>query len=391
MTLNVEKDNESKDSELISQHKRVSFRKISSSVKTLMSIPQHEVKEKKIISKPTPTKPDTPVKQSSIKEETLSTRSTKKPIAGTTTIRISDPTESRIVNNHEFLGWSTHAFDDVQVRSYGYLKTKKKIPAPGSLYEVVNVEIFDSSFIEFDMATKVVLPKVNFDDDGEIRWKSPDTFVVSLAIPTEEPSFTRSTEDGYGFSVAIYYRMRKETREMLKRITTPGYNHFNDDAEADVDEQKRLVNGVRLWEEWCQKAPTEADWQARFKLVPNVLNPNELGLPSWIGKYCGKPVLIKRKGKTGFLSTHPESNAFEFDISLHPFPYLAKKALAYLKENMFKKSLVSLSYVIEARSNNELPEVLIGDPVKIHYPDPKYVINADDFFAGTAPKPFKID
>ena len=322
----------------------------------------------------------------------VNTFGSKKPVAGTTTIRLSDPTDSNVVNDHTFISWIPHSPQDVQVRSHGYMKTKKKIPSPSSLYEVTNMEVFDSYMRVSEVATKVVIPTVNFDDGGEERrWKSPDTFIVSLALPTEEPSFTKPTEDGFGFTTTIYYKMKKETREILKRITAPDYNPANDDTEANVDVQKRVVNGVRLWEEWCQKAPTDADWQARFKLIPNVLNPVEVGLPSWIAKYCGKPVLIKRKGKTGFLSTHSELNAFEFDISLHVFPYLAKKAMAYIRSSVCKKALISLSYVVEARSDDELPEIVIGDPVKILYPDPDLFINANDFFSGTAPKSLKLD
>lgn len=325
----------------------------------------------------------------------VSFANSKKPIAGTTTKRIIEESESHLVNGHKFAAWSSHPPQDVQVRSHGYLKTKKKIPSPNSLYEVFNVEIFDSDKRVPEMVSKVTLPKIDFDDDdinGEVRWKAPDIFVTSLAIPTEEPSFTRSTDDGYGLNVTIYYKMKKETRDILKRITAPGYNHANDSSEADIDVQKRLTNGVRLWEEWCKKAPTDSDWQARFKFIPNVLNPAEAGLPSWISKYCGKPVLIKRKGKTGFLSVHPEINALEFDISLHVFPYLTKKAMAYLNANVFKKSIISFSYVVESRSDDELPEILIGDAVKLHRPNPIVdAIKADDFFAGTAPKSIKTD
>ena len=122
--------------------------------------------------------------------------------------------------------------------------------------------------------------------------------------------------------------------------------------------------------------------QARFKFIPNVHNPKEIGLPSYIAKYCGKPVLIKRANVTGFLSSYPHLNAMEFDISLHPFPYLAKKAMAYLKTSVFPKAIVSLSYVIEGRSDEELPEVLIGDALKLLYPDPALLDQCRDFVAG---------
>jgi hypothetical protein len=113
-----------------------------------------------------------------------------------------------------------------------------------------------------------------------------------------------------------------------------------------------------------------------------------VGLPSYISKYCGKPVLIKRVNVTGFLSNHPELNAMEFDITLHPFPYLAKKAMSYLYDNIFAKAVISLSYVIEGRDDDELPEALVGDGVKLLRPDPELTVKALNLFDGTSKRSF---
>jgi len=108
-------------------------------------------------------------------------------------------------------------------------------------------------------------------------------------------------------------------------------------------------------------------------------------MPGYILKYNGKPVLIKRAGVTGFLFDHPELNAMGFDISLHPFPYLAKQATAYMAETYFKKMIASFAFVIEGRSDDELPEVLIGQGAQICYPDPALAIKAGDWFTGQSP------
>jgi len=64
---------------------------------------------------------------------------------------------------------------------------------------------------------KVELPKIEFEGDvGERTWKSPDIFVISLAVPIEEPSLTSPTTDGEGLSVTTYYKMKKETRDTTK-------------------------------------------------------------------------------------------------------------------------------------------------------------------------------
>ena len=63
-----------------------------------------------------------------------------------------------------FAGWKTVS-GDLQVRSYGYLTTKAKISSPGQLYELVQMDIFESPTRYPDMATRVKLPNVHFDGE----------------------------------------------------------------------------------------------------------------------------------------------------------------------------------------------------------------------------------
>lgn len=310
-----------------------------------------------------------------------------KPIAGSTTAYVKDSPGHAEINGNQFVTWDVLPLDDVQVRSHGYLKTKEKMPSPASLYEIIGCDFLSSGMRLADAATKVKLPKIDFesDDDSERTWKSPDVFVVSLAVPTEEPSFSRPASDGVGLNLTVYYIMKEETRKVLRQIMAPDYNPSELETETEKSEseiQRSTLNAIKLWENWCTNAPTDEKMQARFKFIPNVHNPKEIGLPSYIAKYCGKPVLIKRANVTGFLSTHPHLNAMEFGISLHPFPYLAKKAMAYVKTNVLPKAIISVSFVIEGRSDDELPEVLIGDGVRTKYPDLELSCECNDFLAG---------
>jgi hypothetical protein len=238
------------------------------------------------------------------------------------------------------------------VRSHGYLETKAKIPSPGQLYECVQVDIFESPQRYPDMGSRVKLPGVDFMDSSTKKtWRAPDIFIVSIALPTDPPKFGRSTSDGGGYTITVYFRMLEETRAILRRVTADGY----DPSEEQVaDPQKSKVNAVRLLEEWCRRAPTDPKYQARFKVVPNAHNLDEIGMPNWIAKYNGKPFLVKRAGQTGFLFCHPEFSCMEFDVSLHPFPYLAKQAICFMKESYFKRILVSFGFCIEGRSDDEV-------------------------------------
>ena len=309
-----------------------------------------------------------------------------KPVAGTTTVKIKETTDTPSVGDQIFGGWRTPDGENLAVRSHGYLLTKEKVPSPGELYECVNVDIFESPQRYPDMAKRVTLPQVKFlgDDAGPKTWHSPDIFIVSVALPTDSPKM-RSSNDGGGYTITMYFKMRQETRDILRRVTAENYDPLTEPEPEDM--QKSKVNAVKLFEAWCHRAPTDPAFQSRFKLVPNAQNLKEIGMPSWISKYNGKPVLIKRPGQTGFLFSHPELSCVEFDISLHPFPYLAKQAICYMKNEFFKKVVVTFGFVIEGRADDELPECLIG-LMQLCYPDPIYAIQAADFFSGKSPRSF---
>ena len=313
--------------------------------------------------------------------------SAKKPSAGQTTMRIANPTDLPVSSEgHVFAGWRLADPAIMAIRSHGYKATKKKVPSPGNLYQCAKVDIFEARSRYPDMASRVNLPQVSFANDPTPKtWNAPDTFVVSIAIPTDPPKLYSSSENGGGYTVTMYFTMTQETRDILKRVTADGYNPSSERTE---DVQKSKVNAVRLFEEWCRRAPTDDSWMARFKVVPNAQNLKEIGLPSWISKYNGKPFLIKRPGQTGFLFRHPETSTFEFDISLHPFPYLAKQGICYMKESYFKKVLVTFGFLIEGRADDELPECLIG-LMQLCYPDPVHAVQGEDFLAGNTIVSFK--
>jgi hypothetical protein len=306
------------------------------------------------------------------------------PKAGCSAIQLQEPTDPpRNEKGEYFAGWRPMSGEILQVRSHGYSVTKAKVSSPGELYDCVAVDVFESPTRYPDMAPRVQLPeRLSGPDDGPKTWRSPDIFIISIALPTDPPKMGRSSSDGGGYTVTMYYRMKPETREILRRVTADGYDPS---TEKVGDPQKSKVNAVRLLEEWIRRSPNDPAFQARFKVVPNAHNLREIGMPSWISKYNGKPFLIKRAGVTGFLHVHPELSCVEFDISLHPFPYLAKQAICFMKESYFKRILVTFGFVIEGRSDDELPECLIG-LMQLCYPDPAYAIQAENFFNGTAPR-----
>lgn len=303
------------------------------------------------------------------------------PVAGSTTMRIENAMDVPVnKDGHVFAGWRYANPHMMKIRSHNYKKDKIKVPSPGDLYECVCLDIFESRNRMPDMASRVKLPKCEWNDNSPKTWNAPDIFVVSISIPTDPPSLYNSSDDGGGYTVTAYFKMRPETRELLKKVTADGYNPKSDLGEG-VDINKTKINAVRLLDEWCRRAPTDDAFCARFKVLPNAQNLKEIGLPAWISKYNGKPFLIKRPGQTGFIYRHPDKSCVEFDISLHPFPYLAKQGINFMKDTYFKKILVTFGFLIEGRAEDELPECLIG-LMQLCYPDPVHALQGEDLMAG---------
>jgi len=247
----------------------------------------------------------------------------------------------------------------------------------------VKADVFESQKRYPDMASRVRLPKVKFDDEDVHQhktWVAPDMFVITVALPTD-PKNKDEKHDGPGYTVTMYYAMQQETRDILRRITSGSF----DPETEDIPDNKSKVNAVRLLEKWCREAPTDDNMMTRFKVIPRAENLEEIGLPAWISKFNGKPFLVKRPGTTGFLYSHPKRSCMEFDVSLHPFPFLAKKAICFMKDSCFKNTIATFAFCLEGRDEDELPECLLG-AFQLCYPDPVHAIQGEDLFAGKVQK-----
>lgn len=195
-----------------------------------------------------------------------------KPLAGTTTVKLKNPTDPPAnAKGQLFAGWRCPSADILHVRSVGYSSLKKKQASPGELYDCTQVEVFESPSRYPDMAPRVKLPKIDFKDEGPKTWRTPDIFVISIALPTDPPKLGRSSSDGGGYTVTMYFTMRQETRDILRRVTAEGYDPSK---EKPDDPTKSKVNAVRLLEEWCRRAPNDPGWFSRFKGTSKFLNPS---------------------------------------------------------------------------------------------------------------------
>jgi len=315
----------------------------------------------------------------------LSCKNQPKPLAGSTTIQLQNPMDE----HDDVVGWVASPSTAMDIRGRNYLKDRIKIPSPASLYELVEVDAVDSEKVFLDVGQKYDLSEINKSqiisqnqkqskssvrDNGtriqaEKTWLAPNVLVISFALPIVAPKIGKKTSER-GYIVTGYYQMREETRDILKIITNPKYN----DAEKlkqlglliNKDKaQSERINAVRLWEKFCKTAPNDPEMQKRLKFIPRGDNLREIGVASWICKYNGKPMLIKRPGVTSFIFSHSKGDRMEIDINMHPLPFMFKQAMNTLNVSYFHQLFMTFGFIIEGREEDELPEVLLGNPLQL--------------------------
>jgi hypothetical protein len=272
----------------------------------------------------------------------------------------------------------------INLRGDDYLKSKKKVPSMTSLYELVELDAFDSDEHITDVGQKFQLPCHDFGASG--NWSAPDTLIISFALPTTAPKLARSSSDGKGYIVCGYFRIRSEVRKVLEIISNPHHNAVECQRQINTlfpdTKERSIINAIKLWEKWCRTSASDPEMQKRLKFIPRGENLEELGVPSWICRYNGKPMLIKRPGETSFIFSHPDEKILEIDVNLHPLPFMFKQAMTYLKDHYFARMLMTFGFVIEGREDHELPEVLLGNPIQLPFNNPDAVMKADALFSG---------
>jgi hypothetical protein len=101
-------------------------------------------------------------------------------------------------------------------------------------------------------------------------------------------------------------------------------------------------------------------FKGRFKVIITGKNLEQFGLPSFITSYNAKPVLIRNTGSLIRSVNVSSGIAYaEFDINVHRFAAVPKKALSTLLDR-FDKMFIDVGFCIESREDAEMPETILG-------------------------------
>ena len=98
-------------------------------------------------------------------------KATPKPKAGSTSVKLKNASDFAVdKDGNPLAGWREVDPSTIQVRGTGYSslwKKKSKVNSPGDLYRCVKADVFESQRRYPDMASRVRLPRIKFDDEDE--------------------------------------------------------------------------------------------------------------------------------------------------------------------------------------------------------------------------------
>ncbi|CAN0010309.1 unnamed protein product [Ectocarpus sp. 12 AP-2014] len=116
-----------------------------------------------------------------------------------------------------------------------------------------------------------------------------------------------------------------------------------------------VPESVRLLVEWMRRAQDDGNFRGRFKAIGDIVNMDEVGLPSIARRFSGKPILLY--GKESSMVKGP--GYVELDLNAHAFSYIGRKGL-YVTLEKWKRAVFRIGFLLEGRTDEEQPEHILG-------------------------------
>jgi len=187
-----------------------------------------------------------------------------------------------------------------------YDKSKQKAPSDESLYQPVHCFAFRSerrtSLIDsLPVPHDIAFPGGNIPDLLDER--VPHLFVVQYQIPTEQPKLMKSSHDGKGGQIALYF-------VPSKRFCLESNALFQNDQNSNL----QCSNAAKLFTEWCGQCDVSKTWKSRFKCIAKVRHVDS-DSGSFLNRFNGKPMLVKETSSARRYVTNEGIRIIEYTVN----------------------------------------------------------------------------
>eukprot|EP00747_Dinoflagellata_sp_TGD_P182249 gnl/TRDRNA2_/TRDRNA2_36431_c0_seq1.p1 gnl/TRDRNA2_/TRDRNA2_36431_c0~~gnl/TRDRNA2_/TRDRNA2_36431_c0_seq1.p1 ORF type:complete len:395 (+),score=65.28 gnl/TRDRNA2_/TRDRNA2_36431_c0_seq1:88-1272(+) len=223
------------------------------------------------------------------------------------------------------------------VRNIRYKQTKEKVPSDFCLYDCVGMDMvkdkcrIDDTIGHLPSGT---LPASSAPWDAS--WGVPRVLVVNCQLPYEAGKLIgKHPENDAGCSVTNYFVLSQRASELLsKDRPTPSLNLL-----------RRFVFEGKSTRESCP-----------FKAIGRIEDLEKHEVPESFHGYNNKPVLVTKSAKV--IKSHG-GEVLQIDYDVRTWVVLARKMLKQYRHRA-REAELEIGYLIEGRTDDELPEQLLG-------------------------------
>ena len=273
--------------------------------------------------------------------------------------------------------------DKFSIREWGYRDSKQKVKSGDAMFSLAAVDCVLSSGAIHHFSERIKLPSLPSNGYSNTV---PPYFIINMQIPRRAKAlFGGRNGDPIPTMNSVYYFVQTEkTRLALSRLEMY-YKNGGDQNAVSVD---GVPPSICLLHRWCAHANNDRVLNGAFKAIGVGFNFKEAGAPPFVKSFNGKPVLMAHNGpkekREGFVNIYRDENGkyleCDVDMAAH-FSFLAQKGLVW-GINKSHKLDCALAFLIEGRSNPDLPECVLGC-VQQRYVSVEDAIDESDIF--TAP------
>jgi hypothetical protein len=264
------------------------------------------------------------------------------------------------------------------VRGGAYLSDKKKAPSAGPLFEIVGGDCVISDGPIRHFASRVALPDTSsLVPNGS---SVPALLVMNVQVPVQPRAMFGARKLPPTVNAVFYMRLTPETAAAVARLEAAqnGSGGGLPESQAGAADGGASAGGaaaaagpralaedgpLRLLLRWCRDAQTDDVLRGTLKLIGDAHNFADVGAPSFVQSYNAKPVLLAGGGLTGnrlgFAQIYRGHNYLEVDVDVaEHFTYLSQRGICWALGLMDKLS-TDIAFVVEGRSEDELPEAVL--------------------------------
>jgi hypothetical protein len=231
-----------------------------------------------------------------------------------------------------------------------YPKNGNKAPSIESMYDLASVDVFKTPHCVTHLGQRLRLPTPLSQDaagtdaaaggaSSSTGLRLPPVLLISVALPQEAPGvLTGNQEAGSTLTTAFSFRLSKAAALAAASPSPPP--------------------AVQLLARYFAQACSDENVKKTFKMIGRARNYDDLGLPSWMKRFNGKPVIINHSGEV-FTGNSNGTAYLEIDIIVARWSLWAKQGVHTLMPR-YKEIDAEVGFVLQGTEDDELPEQMLG-------------------------------